>query len=225
MPTRTKCGETWLLARLPQAMQDRRQTQMRLKNSLHFLKGMNGNKDGSVGRTLTFLCARAGSEGHHLWAAEDRLRRGVWAQQQRQHGETQVHVHPRLQEAGLYCEFGKKKLSIFFCLYQMCAESGRPHAATGLCLHFSAGHLSEPAKIILTGMDFAFSEAWTISWLSFFSFLFWEPSRSFQGTLTSREWTAEEDYTGAQRERRRCEMKDVNVLICSFKSRENTLSC
>lgn len=52
-------------------------------------------------------------------------------------------------------------LAISFLLYQMCAERGCPHAATGLpfCLHFSAGHLSEPAKIILTGMDFAFSEA------------------------------------------------------------------
>lgn len=50
---------------------------------------------------------------------------------------------------------------ILFRLYHMCAERGRPHAATGLpfSLRFSAGHLSEPAKIILTGMDFAFSEA------------------------------------------------------------------
>lgn len=131
---------------------------------------MNENKDWFVGRTLTFFCACAGSEGHHLWAAEDRLRRGVWAQQQRQHGETQVHVHPRLQEAGLYCEFSK----FFFLPYQMSAERGHPHAATGLpfCLRFSAGHLSEPSKIILTGMDFAFSEAWTISWLFFPPFFF-----------------------------------------------------
>lgn len=52
------------------------------------------------------LLGRAGSEGHHLRAAEDRLRRGVRAQQQRQHREAQVHVHPRLQEAGIHREWG-----------------------------------------------------------------------------------------------------------------------
>lgn len=56
--------------------------------------------------TLIFFSACAGSEGYHLWAAENCLRHGDGAQQQRQHRETQVHVHPRLQEAGLYCKLG-----------------------------------------------------------------------------------------------------------------------
>lgn len=54
----------------------------------------------------------AGSEGHHLRAAEDRLRRGVRAQQQRQHREAQVHVHPRLQEAGLHRTFAAVRFAL-----------------------------------------------------------------------------------------------------------------
>lgn len=54
---------------------------------------------------MELFVGSAGSEGHHLRAAEDRLRRGVRAQQQWQHREAQVHVHSRLQEAGLHRTF------------------------------------------------------------------------------------------------------------------------
>lgn len=80
--------------------------EMRLKHSQIIKWWMEGKTDGLRSSTLIFFSACAGSEGHHLWAAENRLRCGVWAQQQRQHRETKVHVHPWLQEARLHCEFG-----------------------------------------------------------------------------------------------------------------------
>lgn len=80
--------------------------EMRLKHAQIIKRWMEEKLEGFASSALIFFSACAGSEGHHLWAAEDCLRRGVWAQQQRQHRETQVHVHPRLQEARLYCKFG-----------------------------------------------------------------------------------------------------------------------
>lgn len=97
-PMNRYSASLWLFATFPRALSDH--TQLRSWRTLKLYK--KGTEEHARGLYCCFLCA--GSEGHHLWAAQNCLRRGVRAKQQRQHWETEVHVHPRLQKARFYCK-------------------------------------------------------------------------------------------------------------------------
>lgn len=101
-----KYYEVWVhLSRVPQGTVSLQTVKMRWRNPEVYLVVNEGKEKRKTWAAVhVTVSAPSGSERHHLRAAENRFRRGVWAQQQWQHGETQVHVHPRLQEAGLHCE-------------------------------------------------------------------------------------------------------------------------